>query len=154
MLSRHRGQLSVAVEAVVNSSRSDLVFTNALLSCVPWSSRDCSEQLDWFSHLRFRVANCPRSDVYRLHSSTSQSAHPGISSSLQSNTCDTSCCILATEAKSFNSLDNFRAITPDALLTESSTPEPATACNSLSLCHRREVVKEIDRRSAVILTDT
>ena len=33
--SRHRGQLSVVVEAVTNSSRSDLVFTEALLSCVP-----------------------------------------------------------------------------------------------------------------------
>ena len=42
MSSRHRGQLSVAVEAVANSSRSDLVFTKALLSFVPWSSRDCS----------------------------------------------------------------------------------------------------------------
>ena len=43
MSSRHRGQLSVAVGAVTNSSRSDLVFTEALLSCVPWSSRDCSD---------------------------------------------------------------------------------------------------------------
>ena len=43
MSSRHRGQLSVAVEAVANSSRSDLVFTKALLFCVPWSSRDCSD---------------------------------------------------------------------------------------------------------------
>ena len=40
MSSRHRGQLSVAVTAA-DSSRSDSVFTKALLSCVPWSSRDC-----------------------------------------------------------------------------------------------------------------
>ena len=37
---RRRGQLSVAVEVV---TRSDLVFTKALLSCVTWSSRDCSD---------------------------------------------------------------------------------------------------------------
>ena len=38
MSSRHRGQLSVAVEVVTNSSRSDLVFTKASLS-----SGDCSD---------------------------------------------------------------------------------------------------------------
>ena len=43
MSSRHRGELSVAVGAVTNSSLSDLVFTKAALSCVPWSSRDCSD---------------------------------------------------------------------------------------------------------------
>ena len=43
MSSRHRDQLSVAVEVVTNSSRSDVVFTKASLSCVPWSSRDCSD---------------------------------------------------------------------------------------------------------------
>ena len=43
MSSRHRGQLSVAVGVVTNSSRSDLVFTKALLSCVPLSPRDCSD---------------------------------------------------------------------------------------------------------------
>ena len=67
-------------------------------------------------------SDCPRSGVHRLHSSRH-------SSSLQSNTCDTSCCISATAAKSFNSLDTLRAITPDALLTETFTPEPETACN-------------------------
>ena len=40
MSSRHRGQLSLAV-SVADSSRSDSVFTKALVSCVPWSSRDC-----------------------------------------------------------------------------------------------------------------
>ena len=39
MSSRHHGQLSV----VANCFRYDLVFTKALLSCVPWSSRDCSD---------------------------------------------------------------------------------------------------------------
>ena len=34
---------SVAVKVVANPSRSDLVFTKASLSCVPWSSRDCSD---------------------------------------------------------------------------------------------------------------
>ena len=43
MSSRHRGQLSVVVEAVANCFRYDVVFTKAFLSCVPWSSRDCSD---------------------------------------------------------------------------------------------------------------
>ena len=38
MSSRHRGRLSVVVGAVTKSSRSDLVFTKAVLSCVTWSS--------------------------------------------------------------------------------------------------------------------
>ena len=46
--------------------------------------------------------------------------------------CNTSYCVLPFAAKSFNSLDNLRAITPDARLTETSTQEPETACNSLS----------------------
>ena len=76
--------------------------------------------------------DCPRSDVYRLHRNTNRSARPGHSSSLQSNTRDTSCCVSATAAKSFNSLENLRTITPDALLTESSAPKPEAACNSHS----------------------
>ena len=35
----------------------------------------------------------------------------------------------------------FQLVGPDALLTESFTPEPETACNSL--CHRREVIKRL-----------
>ena len=105
MSSRHRGQLSVGVETAQTTRL-------ALTSSIP-------------------RGNCPRSDVYRLHS-TSRSARPKHSSSLQSNTCDTSCCISATAAKSFNSLDNLQAITPDALLTETFTPEPEAACNSHS----------------------
>ena len=57
---------------------------------------------------------------------------PRHSSSLQSNICSTSWCVSATEAKSFNPLDNLRANTPDALLTETFAPKPETACNSLS----------------------
>ena len=76
MSSRHRGQLSVAVEAVANSSRSDLVFTKALLSCVP-----CPQETARASRLVLASSiprsDCPRSDVYRLHSSTSRSARPG-----------------------------------------------------------------------------
>ena len=78
------------------------------------------------------------------------SRHP---SSLQSNTCDTSCCVSATAAKSFNSLDNLQAITPDAQLTETVTPEPEAACNSLSLPPPRSH-EDTDRRSAVLLADT
>ena len=149
MSSRHRSQLSVAVEVVADSSRSDLVFTSrALLSCVRWSSRDCSDNFDWFSH-----GDCPRSDVYRLHSSTSRSARP---STLHhsSRTCATRpVSSQLPQPILFNSLDNLRAITPDALLTESSAPKPGAACNSLSLPPPRGH-KEIDRRCAVIIADT
>ena len=131
MSSRHRGQLSVAVEVVTNSSRSDFVFTKVLLSCLPWSSSDCSDNSTG-SHIF--------DSAWRLSSqrcvSTAQQYQPICtprhSSSLQSNFCNTSCSVLATAAESYNSLDNMRAITPDALLTESSAPKPEAACNSLS----------------------
>ena len=76
MSSRHRGQLSVAVEAVANSSRSDLVFTKALLSCAP-----CPQETARASRLVLTSSiprgDCPRSGAYRLHSITSRSARPG-----------------------------------------------------------------------------
>ena len=86
-------------------------------------------QLGWFSHLRFRVAivlaamyiDCIAVPV-DLHVQT-----------LVTTPVEHMQHVLATEAKSFNSSDKLRAITPDALLTESSAPKPETACNSLSL---------------------
>ena len=76
MSSRHRGQLSVAVEAVANSSLSDFVFAKALLSCVP-----CPQETARASRLVLASSiprgDCPRSGVYRLHSITSRSARPG-----------------------------------------------------------------------------
>ena len=120
--------------------------------CVSWLSRDCSG-ISTGSHIF--------DSAWRLSSqrciSTAQQYQPICtprrSSSLQSNICNTSCSVLATAAKSFNSLDKLRAITPDALLTETFAPKPETACNSLSLPPPRGQ-KEIDRRSAVLLTDT
>ena len=50
---------------------------------------------------------------------------------------------------SFNSLDRLRAITPDALLTETLAPKPATASLPPPRGH-----EEIDRRSAVLPADT
>ena len=50
---------------------------------------------------------------------------------------------------SFNSLDRLRAITPDALLTETLAPKPETASLPPPRGH-----EEIDRRSAVLLVDT
>ena len=130
--SRHRGQLSVAVETVANSSRSDLVFTKALLSCVPWSSRDCSG-VSTGSHIfdsAWRLSSQRRTSTAQQYQPT---CTPRRSSSHQSNICNTFYSVLATEAKSFNSLDKLRAITPDALLTETFAPKPEPACNSLSL---------------------
>ena len=90
MSSRHRGQLSVAVEAVANSSHSDLVFTKALLSCVPWSSRDCSD--NWTgSHIfdsAWRLSSQRRISTAQQYQPICTPKH---SSSLQSNRCNTSC---------------------------------------------------------------
>ena len=145
--SRHRGQPSDTV-TVADSSRSDSVFTKTLLSilCLLVFKRLLGH-LDWFSHLRFRVA------MFLAATYIDPICTPRHSSSLQLNICNTSWSVLATAAKSFNSLDNLRAITPDALLTESSAQKPETACNSLSLPPPRSH-EEIDRRSAVILADT
>ena len=98
--SRHRGQLSVAVEAVENSTRSDLVLTNALLSCVPWSSRDCSDN-SIGSHIfdsAWRLSSQRRISTAQQHQPICTPRH---SSSLQSNICNTSCCVSATAAKVF-----------------------------------------------------
>ena len=111
------------IGAVTNSSSSNLVFTKKSHCPVSPGPRDHIFDSAW----RLSSQRC---------TSTAQQNQPMCtprhSSSLRSNTCDTSCCILATAAKSFNSLDNLRAITPDALLTESSTPKPEAACNSHS----------------------
>ena len=149
MSSKHRGQLSVAVEAVTNSSRSDLVFTKALLSCV---LKGLLGQLDWFSHLRFCVA-ITLAATYIDCITVPADLHAQALVITPVEHVQHVLCVSATEAKSFNSLDILRAITPDALLTESSAPGPETACNSLSLPPPRRY-KEIDRRSAVILADT
>ena len=73
--SRHRGQLSVAVGGVTNSSHSYLVFTKALLSCAPdpQETARTSRLVLTTSILR---GDCRRSVAYRLRSSTSRSAHP------------------------------------------------------------------------------
>ena len=64
------------------------------------------------------TSSIPRGDYPRSVSKEYQPIRtPKHSSSLQSNTCDTSCSVSDTEAKSLNSSDNLRAITPDALLT-------------------------------------
>ena len=132
MSSRHRGQLSVAVEAVANSSRSDLVFTKALLSCAPWSSRDCSDNSTG-SHIfdyTWQVSSQRR--FCRLHSSTSLSAHPGTRHHSSRTHATRPVASQPPQPKSFNSLDNLRAITQDALLTDSSAPKPEISCNSCS----------------------
>ena len=139
MSSSHRGQLSVAVEAVTNSSHS-LRFRLGLhqslaVLCAPGPQETAQTTRLVLTSSTLR-GDCPRSDEHRLHSGTIRSAHPGTRH--QSHICDTSCCVSTTAAKSFNSLENLRATTPDALLTETFTPEPEAACNT---CNRREVVK-------------
>ena len=103
MSSRHRGQLSVAVETAQTTRL-------ALTSSIP-------------------RGNCLRSDEYRLHG-TSRSARPKHSSSLQSNTCDTSCCISATAAKSFNFVgqlaSNHTRCTVDRDDSRQNLKQPAT----------------------------
>ena len=84
-------------------------------------------QLDWFSHLRFRMV------IVLAAAYVDCTAVPAdLHAQAQSNICNTSCSVLATEAKSFNSMDNLRAITSDALLTQTFSPELETACNSFS----------------------
>ena len=132
MSSRHRGQLSVAVEAVANSSRSDLVFTKALLSCVSWSSSDRSDNSTG-SHIfdsAWRLSS--QRPIYRLHSSTSRSARPG-------------------PRHHPNRTYATRPVPcwppQPSLSTRWTTCEQShqTHCNSLqlSLCHRREVMKRL-----------
>ena len=76
MSSRHRGQLSLAVEVVTNSSRSGLVFTKALLSCVPWSSRDCSDNSTG-SHIFDSAWRLSSQRCVSTAQQYSRSAHPG-----------------------------------------------------------------------------
>ena len=74
MSSRHRGQLSVGVEAVTNSSRCDLVFSCCSVSTGPKETARTTRLVLTSSIPR---GDCSRSDENRLHSSTSRSARPG-----------------------------------------------------------------------------